>query len=115
MTEDSRHCKTEFLVEGENGWMYSVQAWLEDNEFAPSLQCQHLQSKLGLTLANDRCRGLHGEIDEIVLLTREFYRYLRRVCYLPDKEPPYGCPVSAWISTCLESMRVGKDLVLERG
>ena len=112
--QDARFCKMEFLVEGENGKLYPVQAWLEDNEFAPSLQCQHGTAKLGMTLANDRCRGTYGEIEEIVLLTREFYRYLRQVCYLPPKEPPYGCPVSAWIGDCLESMKRGKDVVLER-
>lgn len=112
--QDKRFCVTEFMVEGDNGKLFSVQAWLEDNEFAPSLQCQHGQSKLGLTLGNDRLRGTYGEIEENVLLTREFYRYLRRVCYLGDKEPPPCSPVNAWIATCIESMKRGRDMVVER-
>lgn len=110
--EDAKLCKMEFFVEAPGGEQRLVQAWLEDNAGCPSLQAKWKNSCLGMTCDNYSSRS---DLDNLVILTREFYRILRETCYLREyKEPPHDTPIYQWIGDVLDTLKNNRDMVLER-
>ena len=102
-TSDPKLLEKEFVLQDDDGRMYPIKAWLEINGDSPSLSCRWRMSQNGITLANYRCAS---EIDELVLIAREFFKVMRLTCYLTYRHRDVADPaIASWVARCLDEVR----------